>query len=208
MRKKAGDFVEIFNGKGELAQAEIEKVEKRSTQLFIHKVISEPPPSFRIIIAQAIPRFNRLDFITEKATELGMTDFWLFPGMLSEKKEISTAQKKRIDAIAVAACKQCGRLYLPNILFLPPLNHWKIPRFPLFYGDLSPHAIPFAKEWQKTKPTSGVVFCVGPEAGFAEKELKDLKHLKGHGVKLHSNILRTDTAPITALSLIGHWLLS
>ena len=71
MRTHIGDFVEVINGEGSLAQAEVLQIEKKEAILFIRELSFEPKDNFEIILAQAIPRPNRLDFILEKGTKWG-----------------------------------------------------------------------------------------------------------------------------------------
>jgi 16S rRNA (uracil1498-N3)-methyltransferase len=202
MRAQVGERVELINGRGYLATALIEQLDKKQALLLIEEITSAPPPSFEIILAQAIPRSPRLDFILEKGTELGMTQLWLFPGQHSEKKELSEHQIERAHAVILAAAKQSGRLYLPTLMLKPPLRQWQRPPFPAFFGDVNPAAPPFAQEWLKNPPKEGVIIVIGPEAGFLSEEVEQLKQLSAHPVKLHQNILRTDTAALAALSLI------
>ncbi len=78
MRAKLESRIEIVNGMGELAIGCVKSIEKKQATLLIQEVKIEPIPNFQIILAQAIPRPNRLDFILEKGTELGMTEIHLF----------------------------------------------------------------------------------------------------------------------------------
>lgn len=92
MRTEIGEEVELINGRGELAQAKLTSVGKRSANLLVQEVISESEPP-RLILAQALPRLNRLETIIEKGTELNVTEFWLFPGQFSEKKKSAPPKK-------------------------------------------------------------------------------------------------------------------
>lgn len=202
MRGKVGDPIELVNGKGVLAYAKITKIDKRVVEATIEEVTAPQVFSFPIILCQAIPRMNRLDTIIEKGTELGMTELWLFPGEKSERVLLSEQQKKRFSSIAVSAMKQCGRLDLPLLRETPLLAKWKQEDllYPAYFGDLSPEAPPFLEVWKKEK---GILFFVGPEAGFSESE-RDFFHRHAvQGVHLHPHILRTDTASLVALSLIS-----
>ncbi len=199
MRTQVGEKVELVNGKNQLAVASVQAIGKKRALLRLESLSSKtPPPS--VILAQAIPRFHRLETILEKGTELGATQFWLFPGMRSEKKELSPAQQERMRLIAISAMKQCGRLDLPAIELMPPLASWPIPIGNLFYGDTRPDAPRFKGRATLADP---LLFFIGPEKGFDEKEIALLEQKFGAmGVKLHENILRTDTASLVALSLI------
>jgi 16S rRNA (uracil1498-N3)-methyltransferase len=156
-----------------------------------------------LILCQGIPRFNRLETILEKGTELGVTEFWLFSGVLSEKEEFSPNQHKRMEQILISAIKQCGRLDLPSIVLKPPLLDWPPLSGTLFFGDTAPDA-PWI--WKLPPPLAGkdpVYLFIGPESGFHPRESAHLQEKLGAtGVKLHDNILRTETASLTGLSLL------
>lgn len=200
MRARSGDTIELVNGKGALAEARVESCGKRDVHVHVTTIHRASPPSFPLIIAQAMPRFNRLDTLLEKGTELGMSELWLFSGDRSEKAELSDSQKERAHKIMVAALKQCGRLYLPEIRLLPPLKKWTETAYPLYFGTLEEGVPTLLKAW---KPAKGAIFAVGPEKGFSLEELQLLKQLGGTGVTLHPNILRTETAPLAALSIMS-----
>lgn len=207
MRARIGDHVELVNGKNQLAHATLSSLAKHHAVLTISTVVNENTPKPRLVLAQAIPRFNRLEYILEKATELDTTEFWLFPGMLSEKGEFSDNQMKRMSQLTIAAMKQCGRLDLPSISFKPPLLQWKPIEGRLLFGDTSPNAPALAKlDLAPASPCT--IFFIGPEKGFDPKETTFLKNsLSAQGVRLHRNILRVDTAPLAALSILSQKLM-
>lgn len=207
MRASQGERIDLVNGRGQLAKACILKLDKRRAHLQVEEVISKDQPSFEIILAQALPRTNRLHTIIEKGTELGMSQLWLFPGELSERKSFASQGKERLKAVAISAMKQCGRLFLPKIVINPPLCSWKTLDYVAFFGDIDPIASPFSLQGKDVFSSLGVIFFIGPESGFTEKEIAWLKKSKVRGVKLHENILRTDTAPLVALSLIHNLLM-
>lgn len=204
MRAEVGDTIELVNGRGGLADARLERLEKRRVVLHIETGETFPKQSVEIILAQAMPRINRLDFILEKGTELGMTQLWLFPAKLSERQELTPHQLERMRAITIAAMKQCGSLYLPQIIVKPALSQWQPPSYTSFFGDVNPAAPQFATMWKT--PDRGVLFYIGPEGGFTAEEEGYLRQLNASGVHLHPNILRTDTASLVALSLISQYL--
>ena len=211
MRTKKGETIEVVNGRGLLADAVVEHFGKDHANLVIHGCLKDEgmhPP--RLILAQAIPKPNRLDFILEKGTELGVDQFCLFPGHGSVKKEIFPHQIERMRHLTIAAMKQCGRLDLPTLEFKPPLGEWSFAQeFLLYFGDVEPKAPPFEALMQEICDAKvPVLFFTGPESGFNDAEVDALKRLGAKGVKLHNNILRTDTASLVALSLISHWLLN
>jgi 16S rRNA (uracil1498-N3)-methyltransferase len=191
MRIQRGDALTLVNGQGELATATVTKIDRKSCSLEITSLEKEEK-NHRFTLAQAIPRFNRLETILEKGTELGVDTFLLFPGERSEKTEFSRNQLERMETILVAALKQCGRLYLPEIKVVPPLAQLTKLSGTLLFGDVDPHAPRFSH------PASPSTFFVGPEAGFTPAEISRLKEWGARGVSLSRNILRVDTAAIAA----------
>lgn len=201
MRARVGDSVELVNGKNQLAEATLSRFGKSDADLMISSVVEETRHKPQLILAQAIPRFNRLETILEKGTELDATEFWLFPGLLSEKGDFSPNQLKRMEQITIGAMKQCGRLDLPPILLKPPLLEWKPLEGHLLFGDTAPDAPSYSPR-DRTSPT---IFFIGPEKGFSPKETAFLKQvLHAQGVRLHRNILRVDTASLAALSILSY----
>jgi 16S rRNA (uracil1498-N3)-methyltransferase len=194
MRTRPRETIELVNGRGEIATALVEHIDKKKARLQIleHKKI--PPPTQNLILAQGLPKFSSLEWIVEKGTEIGATEFWLFPGALSEKKTISPTQLHRLNALTISGLKQCGRLYLPKITIHPEIEKWGKISGSIFFGSLrrSPRI-----EGPFSNPT---VFFIGPEKGFSPKELVILEKMGAKGISLCENILRSETAAIAALS--------
>jgi 16S rRNA (uracil1498-N3)-methyltransferase len=206
MRAKSGDEIELVDGHGNLAHVIVQQLTKHHALLKIEKVLHQPPRLYQLILAQALPKPNRLDFILEKGTELGVDTFWLFPGEKSIKKEFFPQQLERAQALTIAAMKQCGRLTLPNIVIYPPIKQWKELPPTSFFGDVVAGAPLFSSFKHQIDQQSTSLFITGPESGLSEAEVQYLKNLGTQGVKLHPHILRTDTASIMAISLLSHWL--
>lgn len=206
MRMRKGDEIELVNGQGALAQATIAEIRKDRALLEVATLTVAQARTPLLVLAQAFPKLNRLDFILEKGTELGVDEFWFFPGQQSIKKEITDNQLERFQALTIAAMKQCGRLFLPKVMVKPPIKKWTSLIGSAFFGDTEEGVPSFFQAWQQASLQSPVIFCVGPESGWSKEEIEMLKKMGAQGVKLHSNVLRTDTASLVALSLIEHWL--
>jgi len=202
MRTKTHEEIEVVNGYGELAIASLQKIVKDSAELKIVSISYEEPGP-QIILAQAIPRNNRLEYILEKGTELGASSFWLFPSINSEKEIFSHNQQHRQEQILISAMKQCGRLHLASRLVKPDLLSWESIDGTLLFGDTRKQAPPLSHALHKPIKEPLVLF-IGPESGFHPKEIQFLEErLCAKGVSLHHNILRVDTAAIAALSVIS-----
>jgi 16S rRNA (uracil1498-N3)-methyltransferase len=205
VRAVEGQNVEIVNGRGVLATATVHLVKGSLAQLEVTDIQHAVASSRKLILVQALPRIPRLDFIIEKATELGVDQIILFPAVKSERPALSAQQQQRCQMIAVNAMKQCGRLFLPELVCWPKISKWPVFTGRGYFGDVNPQAAPL---WQilcaSSQPADvPLAFCVGPESGLTDAEEATLVQLGWQGVKLHTNILRTDTAPLVALSLLS-----
>lgn len=201
MRKKVGDTVELVNGKYQLAHAIVSSVEKKEAELSIVDVKTHSPPKRKLILAQGMTKPANLDLIIEKGTELGATEFWLFPGDKSEKKSLSPHQSDRLHKISISALKQCGRLDLPEIHEKQALEQWSsLPDVEIYFGDISEKAHPFPK----TIHAQTIIIVIGPEGGFSKNEQEILtSSLNAKGIRFNQNILRAETAAICALSIFS-----
>lgn len=203
MRAKEKDLVELINGQGELASCTVEKIEKRQGILRINDVIHEKRPTLSIILALSYLRPSSMEWAIEKATELGATAFWLFPAARSEKKEFSAHQQERLKTITMSACKQCGRLYIPEIIYKKELTKLDLSKETTGMTPLLCEIdAPYLRSDQSNQESSLLLF-IGPEGGFSDQEKQALLQLKGiQTIRLHPNILRAETAPLAALSIL------
>lgn len=197
LRVRPGELVELFDGLGTLAQAEVGSIHPKTAHLtIIHKKTYEPPRS-HVQLGVSLLRLNRLEWTVEKATELGADKFFLFEAERSEKKELSAHQRERLQHVVLSACKQCKRLYLPSVEWISSLDSlFEQTTHSIYFGDLRPQAPSIST---CTLP-SHLLFVTGPEKGFSKNE-EALLDKKGYGVRLSRNVLRAETAPITATAL-------
>ncbi|SCA63292.1 hypothetical protein SCG7086_AO_00010 [Chlamydiales bacterium SCGC AG-110-P3] len=202
MRGNPGDCVELFDGRGHLAQGQVSTIhKKRGVTIEIQSVSFEALPVRTMTLYQAIPRSNRLDTILEKTTELGVTTIILFPGARSERSNLAPNQQARAQKVVVAAAKQCGRLWLPRIELAGPIGSWDPMDGDIFFGDIDASAPRLRNiEIDKERP---VGLVVGPESGLTHEEEKVLRASGAIGVSLNHNILRTDTAAIVGVALLA-----
>lgn len=195
LRLEPNETVELINGRGSFATAQISSISKHATQLRVLKTSHHSPSSCRIAAAIPLMRPSKLEWVVEKGTELGADRFIFFTAEYSEKEHLSTHQIDRLKAIAISAIKQSDRLYLPSFEIYSHLSDVLQMDALFFFGDLSPNAPFFQREEAPL-----VIFVTGPEKGFSLKELSLLQS-KGRGVRLNPNILRAETAPLAALTL-------
>ena len=118
LRFGVGDHVTVFDGEGAEARAQITIVEGKRIELRIGQKIRSQPLACAITLAQAVPKGKHMDFIVQKATELGATRIApLFSDRTVVQLDASDAEKKREKwrEIAIEACKQCGQNRIPEI---------------------------------------------------------------------------------------------
>lgn len=191
MRAQENDTIELVNGRNLLATGRIQSIQKTHAHIKIISV-TEGKKKKPFTLIQALIRPQLLDWLIEKGTELNVTAFCLFPAEKSEKKSLTEAQLMRLHKLSISALKQCGRLDLPEIAFFPHLSQVPLKGKGVF-GDVRKDAGP---------PGSADFLCVGPEAGFTEQEHAFLEKQGVFGVRLHENILRTETAALVGAALL------
>ena len=204
MRAKAGDCIELFNGRGALARTRITSVTRRSAdfELTNFQQLSKPNrPS--LILASACPKGDRLTSLIEKATELGVDQF--VP--LETERTVVRPQSSKWDRLfqtMIGACKQSGRHFIMKIAPPTTWNELLTEQFPegKFIvahpgnGSISIPALLEKKEACKAGfPT---VVCIGPEGGFSEDEIAFGKKTVANFTlcSLGMNILRVETAAV------------
>lgn len=199
LRLREGDGIEVFNGKGAVVQGTVHFA-KDFAQIQ-PKAVKEDARGLELILLQALVANEKLDFIIEKACELGYKKIVIFRPERCDIKLTNDKIEKRLERwrkIAVSACGQCGLNFLPEILYFPSLKeaaksaeglklllHTKEP-----VQGLAGHPTP-----------EQVTIAVGPEGGFTAEEAKACEQDGFCPVKLGSRILRTETAAIVAASL-------
>lgn len=204
MRCSEGESVELVNGKGFLAQAKINSINKRKALLEILKVEFFELEK-KLVLLQGLPKINKLDLIVEKGTELGMTELILFRADKSDQKW-NKEKISRLESKAISALKQSKRVHLPKIKWVSSVDSFEENLEGAFYGEVSKQAPLFFSELNNFSSLNTIHFCCGPESGFSQKEQLILKEKGFRGVSLHSNILRCESAPLSFLSLAHHYL--
>lgn len=206
IRTREGEDVELVNGKGVLASATLLKKTRHEAFFKIHEIQTFNPPQLNLALHQAIPKINKLEVIIEKCTELGATEFILFPSEKSEKS-LSQSNIERLNYILISAMKQSGRFHLPKMIIGPSINLMDHTQNINFFGDIRETAIPLIKQLDQKFINQKLNFFIGPESGFTSSEIKFFDDKNFFKTKLCNHILRTETASITAISLIQQFFL-
>jgi 16S rRNA (uracil1498-N3)-methyltransferase len=204
LRARPGDLLTLFNGEGGEYEAQILQIDRRgvSVRVGVHRAIERESP-LKLTLLQAIARGEKMDFIVQKATELGVAAIVALPALRSVVRLDQEGHRKRREhwhAIAVGACEQCGRNRIPTIDVVADLTA-AIAMSPA--GD---RRVLLELDAEQTLATltqsSGMTLLIGPEGGFADAELA-LSRAQGFtACRLGPRVLRAETAPLAALAVI------
>jgi len=214
MRRGIGDEVSLFNGRDGEWTAQIVEAGKKALVLELTSRTRAQPPAGDLVLAVALIKRTALEYIIEKATELGVARIQL---LITRRSNSDHTRVDRLVAIARESAEQTERLDVPEILPPVKLEAW--------LADPAAQTIVFADEEsthegeaRSTQPLLHAVqdmrgtlaVLIGPEGGFNAAErsvLRNMTHVRA--VNLGPRILRADTAAIAALTLcqasIGDW---
>ncbi|MCX8160507.1 MAG: 16S rRNA (uracil(1498)-N(3))-methyltransferase [Candidatus Saccharicenans sp.] len=205
-RVKPGNLVWLTDGKGRRLLAEVESVEEEKTWLRPLRTVEEEIRT-RVILGLGLTRPAVFDFIIQKATELGVSEIQPLLTRRSQPLPPDRLGKRiqRWEKIAREALKQCKGGSLP--LLAPPLKleqavGRKVSGSKFYLSEDSPR---YFRDILMSGRTEEVFLLAGPEGGWAEEERQLLDGAGFQGLSLGSRVLRTETAVISALSLISHF---
>jgi 16S rRNA (uracil1498-N3)-methyltransferase len=208
LRIASGDAVSLFNAKDGEWLAYLTTVTKKAVHVRIERHVSavKPPPDIDYLFAPL--KHARLDYMVQKATELGARR--LRP-VITQRTIAERVNLDRMKANAVEAAEQCNLVFVPEVLDPLPLAKvlasWDAPRR-LIYCDETAHLTNPIAALNDVAPPAAVL--VGPEGGFTNDERQHLKSLDFvTAISLGPRIMRADTVAIAALALvqaaIGDW---
>ncbi len=206
LRLQPGGLITLFNGQGGEFEARITKMGRSDVGVEVgaHQPVEREAPR-EIHLAVGMPANERMDWLVEKATELGVTAIW---PLLAERTVLrlsgERAEKKRghWQGIAEAACEQCGRNRVPPVQPPQALAAWLAKPLPAQRGVLLSLATG-AKPLREAAGDSGsLVFLSGPEGGLSPAE-EDAALAQGFAaVTLGTRVLRAETAALAALAAL------
>ncbi len=218
LRKQPGDTLTLFNGTalGGEFEATIEHMGRHDVRVAIgsHHAIEREPLN-QVHLAIGVPANDRMDWLVEKATELGVISI---QALMTERSVLrlsgERAEKKRVhwQAIAIAACEQCGRNQVPSIHPVMNLQSWlstlpnsathsTSPSNKLLLS-LRPESISIQTQLHTKKTTQQFVFLSGPEGGLSIPEENAALKLGFTPIGLGNRVLRAETAAMTALAAL------
>ena len=207
LRLQPGSVVTLFNGEGGQWEATITRMGRQdvSVQVDAHQALEREAPR-AVHLALGMPANERMDWLVEKATELGAAGI---APLVCERSVLRLSGERALkkqghwQAIAIAACEQSGRNRVPVIDAPQALDRWcaSLPAGALrLVLSLEPEAQPMAR--LATSGAQPVVLLSGPEGGLSPAEMQVARAAGFQDVSLGSRILRAETAPLAALSLL------
>ncbi|MBE0493086.1 MAG: 16S rRNA (uracil(1498)-N(3))-methyltransferase [Thiomicrospira sp.] len=207
LRLKAEHPLEVFDGEGHQAQAQLQILNKREAQITLGEIQRPNTESpLNTLLIQGISRGERMDYSLQKAVELGVSAIQpVFTERCEVRLDPQKAEKRRQQwqALVISACEQSGRCVVPIVRPLITLNTWfsDHPQQPGLVLD------PYAQQTLMTfKPeqmqTTELALLIGPEGGLSETEVEQAKTNGLTAVRLGPRVLRTETAAPVVLSLL------
>ena len=202
MRIKEGESFSLFNDSGEW-EAKINEIKKGIVNFIIIKKLKNSENNSEIWLAFTPIKLNYLNFMIQKATELGVTKF--IP-ILSERTMVRDLNSERLNKVIIEASEQSNRIKLPKLEKLVKFKDFiKLYKdTDIVFGDLNS-----SNDQIKINKDSPVCILIGPEGDFSENERKEILGLKNvKSLKINKNILRAETAAISIISIISFKILS
>ena len=203
LRLQPGAPVTLFDGRGGEYEAVVERMGRSDVQVQVGAHLAvEREPAVAVHLALAVPANERMDWLVEKAGELGVASLQPLQAERSVLRLAGErAQKKQAhwQAIAAAASEQCGRNRVPPVHPIAPLADWLARQpAPGLVLSLRPGTAPLAAQ----APAPGYTLLSGPEGGLSPAE-EDAALARGwQPVHLGERVLRAETAPLAALALL------
>jgi 16S rRNA (uracil1498-N3)-methyltransferase len=199
MRIKENEVFSLFNSSGEW-EAKILSISKSIVEFNITKQLRQKENLKELWLAFSPIKSNYFNFMIQKATELGVTKF--LP-IIFDRTIVRKINKERLEKVIIEATEQSNRINVPEIeepqsldLFLKNNN------MDLIFTDLNTTNTKINLDQLTSNPTCVII---GPEGDFSEKEREQILKFEGvQPIKINQNILRSETAVISAISIINY----
>ena len=205
LRMQVGEHLHLFDGQQCYLAELLEGNKNRALLQLLKPVAAAAPSPLTTHLGQAISKGDKMEWIIQKATELGVTaitPLYTRQGDVRLKGEREQKKHQQWQQIAISACEQSGRNDVPIIHPPQVLNDWLGQRQETMKLLLHPHGQ--SGELAVEEVTS-VALLIGPEGGLTQAEAETARQQGFTGLRLGPRILRTETAPLAALTLVQHW---
>ena len=199
MRIKINEIFSLFNSSGEW-EAKILSISKNIVEFNITEQLRQKESTKELWLAFSPIKSNYFNFMIQKATELGVTKF--LP-IVFDRSIVRKINKERLEKVIIEATEQSNRINVPSIENTQSLTDFlNNKKMDLIFTDLNSHN----KKLDLKKLTSNsTCVIIGPEGDFSEKEREEILNFDGvQPIKINQNILRSETAVISALSIINY----
>jgi len=199
MRIKENEVFSLFNSSGEW-EAKIISISKSIVEFNVTKQLRQKENPKELWLAFSPIKSNYFNFMIQKSTELGVTKF--LP-IIFDRTIVRKINKERLEKVIIEAAEQSNRIQVPNIEDTQNLNNFLNKNdVDLIFTDLNSNNNKVDLKKLSNKPTCIVV---GPEGDFSESERQEILSYKGvQAIKINENILRSETAVISAISIINY----
>ncbi len=198
MRVKENEVFSLFNSSGEW-EAKILNISKSIVEFNITKRLRHKENTKELWLAFSPIKSNYFNFMIQKATELGVTKF--LP-IIFDRTIVRKINKERLKKVIIEAAEQSNRITVPIIEEPQKLKNFLNNDMDLLFTDLNTTNTKINLKKLTTKPTC---VMVGPEGDFSEEEREEILKFNGiQTIKINENILRSETAVISAISIINY----
>ena len=211
LRMKPGDVVAISDADGQSGVAQIEKITSDKVYLALHqRTIRTTEPPIGVWLAQGLPKSDKLEFIIQKAVELGVAG--IIPvathhSVVKYDEKKAQSKTERWGKIAAEAAKQCGRQIVPQVKPIHNLRELldsldsEATVFMPYEGE-STRTFKAALTEDGSAANKSMIVLIGPEGGFSAEEAQFCRSRGVQTVTLGPRILRAETAALAALAII------
>ena len=199
MRIKENEVFSLFNSNGEW-EARVLNISKNIVEFKITKQIRQKENIKELWLAFSPIKSNYQNFMIQKATELGVTKF--LP-IIFDRTVVRKINKERLEKIVIEASEQSNRVNVPTIEEFQSLNNFlKNNSIDLIFTDLNSNNNKIDKSKLTDRP---VCIIIGPEGDFSESEREKILTFNGvQAIKINDNILRSETAVLSAISIVNY----
>ncbi|MCA1768468.1 MAG: 16S rRNA (uracil(1498)-N(3))-methyltransferase [Halomonas sp.] len=209
LRLGEGAPLRLFDGSGLEASVVLVEASRKRVVVRIESIANGEGESALIVhLGQAISKGDRMDYAIQKAVELGVaaiTPLYTEHGDVRLRGEREVKKLAHWQAVAISACEQCGRARVPPVHSPMALADWLAERDEALRLVLHPATDFEAKALLECEVApASVALVIGPEGGLAEVEVEAARARGFAPLSLGPRILRTETAPVVALSLLQH----
>lgn len=211
LRLKPGDAVSLFDGSGLEYAVELTSVEKdMACGKVLSSSISDTEPKTRLTLYQGIPKAEKMDWIVQKAVELGV--FRIVPvitrhTVVQLDPKDRERKRERWNRIAKEAAKQCKRAFVPEVTLPVAIETLRqqgksYDAWILLYEQEQKKCLKELLKCYNINKIGNIALFVGPEGGFSDSDLENLAPLDIVSASLGKRVLRTETAALCGISII------